>query len=442
MRPTDGSKAHAARGLSRTVWALASLAVGFGAGILAHESSHPSLGRAIEAAAVLGRLWVAALQMVVLPLVVATTFVAIVGASTRASIGKLGAKTLAFFVTALVATGLLAFAIAAPVIRLYPIDASTTASFRAAAPPPVEKTSAPGVAVDDWLVSIVPSNIFAAAARGEILPVLLFTVLFGLAATRLAPDRRESLHRLFDALSDAMMVVVDWILRLLPLGVFGLCADFAFRVGVRATGALAFFVTLLCGILLLATVLLYPLTVLFGRTSLSRFTRAVAPAQLVAVSTRSSLASLPALVEGARERLGLPESATGFVLPLSVATFKYNRTISSVVRLLFLAHILGIPMGPGRIASFFLVQVIMSFSTAGIPSAGAIHSLPSYLAAGIPLEGVMILNAVDAIPDFFATLANVTADMSAATILSRGERTRAAELQEAPDPKPRSVQVR
>jgi Na+/H+-dicarboxylate symporter len=412
--------------LSRTAWALTSLGAGFAVGILAHETGVPLLGRFVEGVSVIGRLWVAALQMSVLPLVVSMTFVAIVGAGTRAAIGRLGARTLALFVAMLVAAGLLTLAIAVPAIRLYPVDEMARAAFRAGAstPSPHDAPARPGSGAD-WLIALVPVNIFEAAARGEILPVLLFTVLVGLAATRLSPERREALHRLFDALAETMMVVVGWILKLLPLGVFALCADFAYRVGIRATGALGFFVILACGILLLATALLYPVTILFGRTSLVRFARAVAPAQIVAVSTRSSLASLPALVEGGRRELGLPETATGFVLPLSVAAFKLSRTITSLIRVLFLAHILGIPMGIGPLASFFAVQLLMSFSTAGIPSVGALQSLPSYVAAGIPLQGVMILNAIDPIPDFFATLSNVTADMSAATILSRRERANA-----------------
>lgn len=422
------TSASASGGFSRTVWALFALGAGIAVGILVHQSHHPALGALVEAASAIGRLWVAALRMSVLPLVVSMTLVAIIGATRGAPIGEIGARTVALFVAMLLAAGLLTVAIATPVIRLYPVDAAAAASFRAGAagPPssPDDAASARPVSFGDWLVSLVPVNIFEAAAKGEILPILIFTVLFGLAATRLPTEGRELLHRLFDAFSNAMMLVVHWVLRLLPLGVFALCVDFASRIGVRATGALAFYITLLCALLLLATALLYPLTILFGRTTLGRFARAAAPAQLVAVSTRSSLASLPALIEGGRRHLGLPESSTGFVLPLSVASFKLNRGISSLVRLLFLAHLLGIPMGIGRLASFFAVQLIMSFSTAGVPSAGAIRSLPSYLAAGVPIEAVMILNAVDTIPDFFATLANVTADMSVATILSRRERSR------------------
>jgi Na+/H+-dicarboxylate symporter len=146
----------------------------------------------------------------------------------------------------------------------------------------------------------------------------------------------------------------------------------------------------------------------------------------VAVGTRSSLASLPALVAGGQQHLGLPPSATGFVLPLAVASFKLNMVVSGPVKLLFLAHVFQVPLGLPQMATFLITDLILSFSTAGIPSMGTVRSIPAYLAAGIPLEGVLMLNAVDTIPDIFKTLTNVTADMSAATVLSRRERRRVA----------------
>ena len=276
----------------------------------------------------------------------------------------------------------------------------------------------------DWVVALVPVNVFSAAARGEILPVLLFTALFGLSVRRLARKDHDFWWSL-EGFAGAMMTIVGWVMQAMPLGVFALCAVFASRLGSRATTVIGFFIVLLSGILLLATVLLYPITAVLGRVSLARFARAVAPAQVVAVSTRSSVASLPALVEGGRKHLGLSESATGFVLPLCVATFKLDFGIASLVRLLFVAHVLDIHLGaPER--TFLLTQFILSFSAAGIPGAGSVRSLPAYLAAGVPIEGVLIVNAVDSIPDIFATLANVTADMSAATILSRKDRSGAA----------------
>jgi len=272
------------------------------------------------------------------------------------------------------------------------------------------------------LTALLPNNVFAAAVSGEILPILLFTVLFGLAATRLAPERRDLLGTLFRGLADAMMVLVGWILRVLPLGVFALCADFAFRVGVRLTGVIGVYVALVSGMMLLVTALLYPLTSLLGRTSLARFARAAAPAQLVAVSSRSSIASLPALVEGGQRHLRLSASATGFLIPLAVTAFKLNRTISSPVKLLFLAHVFRVPLGASQWIAFLATQLILSFSTAGIPSVGTVRSIPAYLAAGVPIEGVVLLDAVETIPDIFKTLTNVTGDMSAVAILSRGER--------------------
>ena len=151
------------------------------------------------------------------------------------------------------------------------------------------------------------------------------------------------------------------------------------------TGVIAVWIVLVSVMLLIATVLLYPATALAGRTSISRFARAAAPAQLVAVTTRSSLASLPALVRGGQRHLDLPDSATGLVLPLSVAVFKLNLPVSGVVELLFLAHVFHLRMGPGHVAAFFVTQLVLSFSTAGIPSLGTIRSLPAYVAAGIPL---------------------------------------------------------
>jgi Na+/H+-dicarboxylate symporter len=305
------------------------------------------------------------------------------------------------------------------------VDPAAAASFRARVSEVAPGDPAPRpepVSVEDWLTGLIPTNVFATAARGEIFPILVFTVPFGLAVRRLDRASHDLLLRLAEAFAGAMMALIRWVIRAMPVGVFALCAVFASHLGVRATGVLAFFIVLVSGLLLLATLLLYPLSAAFGRTAIARFARAAAPAQLVAVSTRSSLAALPALVQGGRAHLGLPESSTGFVLPLCVATFKIDYMISGLVRLLFVAHVLDIPLGAPALITFVLTLFVLSFGAAGIPWAGSIRSLPAYLAAGVPLEAVLILNAVDAIPDIFATLANVTGDMSAATILSRDDR--------------------
>jgi len=413
--------ASPARRISRTAAALAALAAGIAAGVVLHGSGFPGAGEIVGFFAAVGQIWVAALRMTVLPLVVGLTLVAIVGAPRDGSVGRLGTRSLALFVAMLVGAGILTFVIVGPALSLLPIGREAAGAFRAgtsAHVPPAAEAPAPG----SWLLALIPSNPFAAAAAGDILPILVFTVAFALAASRLPAEPRALVAALSHAVVDAMMVMIGWVLAVLPIGVFSLCLDFASRSGLRVTGVIAWYVALLCAALILVTILLYPLTAALGRVSPSRFARAAAPAQAVAVSTRSSLAALPALIEGGRRHLRLPDSATGFVLPLSVGVFKLNRTVSGPLKLLFLAHVYGIRLGLPQLAAFLAMQVALSFSTAGIPSMGTVRSIPAYVAMGIPVEGVVILDAMEAIPDVFKTLINVTADMSVATILSRAER--------------------
>jgi proton glutamate symport protein len=418
------------KGVRPTLAALVGLGAGFLLGIALHGSTDPWVGRAMSAVAAIGQVWVSALRMAALPLVVTLTLAAVVGARREGTIGLLGLRTVLLFAAMLVAAGLIAYSVTLPALSVWRVDAGAAEAFRSSSASASTATAAgeqaPHVSVGDWLVSLVPTNVFQSAVNGEVLPLLLFTIVFGFAIRRLEGPSQEMLSRLVRGFADAMMVVVGFVLKALPIGVFGLCAAFAFRIGVRVTGVVAVWIVLISLVLILVTLLLYPFTAAAGRVSLGRFARAVAPAQLVAVGTRSSLASLPALVAGGQQHLALPPSATGFVLPLAVATFKLNMTISGPVKLLFLAHVYQIPLGVPQLAAFLLTEVIISFSTAGIPSMGTVRSIPAYLAAGIPVEGVFILNAVDTIPDLFKTILNVTADMSAATVLSGRERRRLA----------------
>lgn len=416
------------RRVSRTAAALAALAAGLAAGIALHGSGIPGAARFVAVCAAVGQLWVAALRMTVLPLVVGLTLVAIVGAPRDGSVGRLGTRSLALFLAMLVGVGILTFALVAPTLALLPFRPETVAAFRAATSgtlPPAAK-GAEGSTPFGWLLALIPANPFQAAAAGDILPILVFTVAFAAAAARLPPEPRALIAATSRAVVDAMMVMIGWVLSVLPIGVFGLCVDFASRVGFGVTGVIASYVALLCGALVVVGILLYPLTAALARVSIAKFARAAAPAQAVAASTRSSLAALPALIEGGRRHLALPDSATGFVLPLSVGVFKMNRTVSSPLKLLFLAHVFGIHLELPQLAAFLAMQVALSFSTAGVPSMGTIRSIPAYVALGIPIEGVVILDAMEAIPDVFKTVVNVTADMSVAAILSRGERAAAA----------------
>lgn len=409
-----------------TVWSLAALAVGLALGALGHRSDAVGFRVVSELVGPLGDLWLAALQMTVLPLVVVHLLAAIVGAGGRESLGGLGGRALGLFVVMLLAAGAFTLLVTPPLLSATAPDTGAFAELRAATavPQAARDAAAAGTgSFGEWIGHLLPSNLFEAARRGEVLPLLLFTALFALAIRQLPGEQREPLERTFMALSAAMMVLVRWLLVVTPIGVFALSFMLGRTTGLEAAGMLGGLVLLQCGLMTAFTLLLYPVSAMLGRVSLGAFARAVVPAQLVALSTRSSIAALPALVEGGRTHLHLPQSATSFVLPLTVSLFKVNRTISSTSKLLFLAYVFNVPLSGGTIATFVLTIVVLSFSSVGVPGGGsAFKTMPAYLAAGLPIEGIIIAEAVETIPDIFKTVLNVTGDMSAATVLSRGSR--------------------
>ncbi len=374
----------------------------------------------------IGQMWVTLLRMTVFPLVITQMFVAVMKSQGHGSIAALGGKTILVFVALLLLAGLFSIVTAPPLIALFPTTPEMASSLLAGTVvPEAARAASQGghSSISGWLIDLIPTNVFASAASDQILPLLVFTVLFALAATRVPAEHRDLLYRIGQAMGEATMVLVRWIMVITPLGVFALAFVMAAGAGITAAGYMGAFVVISCILMIAFTIILYPLTAVVGRVSVRRFARAVAPAQVVAAGSRSSIAALPAMVEGARDELKLPPAATGFILPFAVSTFKLNGTITGPVRLLFVAHVFGVPLSATGVATFLVTIVIMTFSRVGVPGGGsAFRSLPAYLALGLPIEGIVILEAVDAIPDIFKTIINVTGDMSAAAILSRGER--------------------
>lgn len=425
MNVTAGSDTGRPFGRSSlTTWSLAGLVGGLLLGMFGHASHSPVLGKLGDAVKPVGDLWIAALLMTVLPLVITQVLAAITGGRGADSVAALGVRAGLLFVVLLAAAGMFTLLLAPSIIAQYRTDTASIASLHAATPPPEVGARTAGTgSIAKWIDSLIPRNIFEAAVHGDILALLLFSVLFATAAARLPDEYRAPLAHTFQGVAQAMLLCVRWILRVTPAGVFALTYVLALKAGGEAAGMLTVYVVIVCGLILLFTLLLYPVTAVLGRTTMRTFARAVAPAQLVAVSTRSSVAALPALVEGGRRHMRLPDSSTSFVLPLSVSLFKVNRTISSLVKLFFLAHVYGVQLRPGAIATFLATEIILSFGTAGVPLGGmSLKALPAYFAAGVPVEGVVILEAVETIPDIFKTLLNVTGDMSVATLLSRSSR--------------------
>jgi proton glutamate symport protein len=192
----------------------------------------------------------------------------------------------------------------------------------------------------------------------------------------------------------------------------------AARMGLAAVGALASYIALLSAIAGGFSLLLYPVTLVLGRMPLGRFAKAAAPAQVVAFTSRSSLAALPASFEGARE-LRLPDSLAGFFLPLAASMFRVGGAIAQVVGVLFLARLYGVGLGASQLATIVAISTVTSFTIPGIPAGAIIVMAPVLASVGVPAEGIGVLLGVDTIPDMFRTLANVTGWLGGATVLAR-----------------------
>jgi Na+/H+-dicarboxylate symporter len=264
----------------------------------------------------------------------------------------------------------------------------------------------PGLAA--FFDSVVPTNVVAAAAADAFLPLTVFTLVFAFATATLPEESRERLTGLFQAIVDAMLVIVGWVLKLAPIGIFMLAYGVGARTGTAAFGALAHYIVLVSSVGVIVLIAAYPLAWLAGGVRPGVFAKAVAPAQAVAISTQSSLASVPA-------------STAGIVLPLAVAVFRATSPAMNLSVALYVAHLLGVQIGPAQLAAGIATAAITTMGSVSLPGTISFFAsvAPVALAMGVPLEALALLVAVETVPDLFRTVGNVTMDVAVTSIVAR-----------------------
>lgn len=403
--------------MSLTTRVLIGLVSGLALGAIVSASGNSVLLSVVGGLQPIGELWVNAIRMTVLPLVVAMLIGGIASVNDLRGVGRLGVRTTLLMFALLVGSALVAVILGPFFFSLISIDAASVAALRISAAPPGDVVRQLPT-FSQWLVSLVPTNPFKAAADGALLPLVVFSVLFALAIVKLPPEPKRVLLGVFSAIGEAMLVLVRWIILAAPVGVFILALGLIARTGAGAAGALGLYVALTCALFVIATLLLYPVAAIGGRMRLGTFASAIVPAQAVALSTRSSLASLPAMVDVANKRLFLPSSVSGFVLPVAVSTFKMSTPITHIAGALFLSQLYGVPLSAIQILTIASLGIVLSLSSPGIPSSSLYIMVPVLVSVGIPPEGVGILIALDVLPDVVKTIMNVTADLTAATVIS------------------------
>ena len=400
---------------------VAGLGAGLLGGIVISASHDATLLHAADAVTPIGTLWVNAIRMTVIPLVVSLVITGVAAAADISTIGRIGGRTLAVFFAMLAGATLLALPLSVGVYSWLP----QLITVRPALPPGAAEAAtsvaagATAIGFTPWLTSLIPANPVAAAANGAMLPLILFTLFFALAIASTPAATRESLLGFFRAVSEAMLVLVSWIVWLAPLGVFALMLPLGAHGGVGLAGAVGFYIVAYSLTSLLFVLLLYPVVAVVARTPMPDFARALLPAQIIAFSSSSSIASLPALVNGAERGLKLPANVTGFVLPLAVSTFKFAAPVSWTFGALFVAWFYQVDLGITQYATIAFATVFLGFAAPGVPRGAFLMLAPLFLAIGLPVEGIGILIAVDAIPDLFATVLNASGDMAAAVLVAR-----------------------
>jgi Na+/H+-dicarboxylate symporter len=395
-------------------WTLAGLVGGLLLGLALHGSK--AIPQLLSIATPLGALWLRALQMTIVPLVVALLFTGIVQTVAAASAGAMARRSLGLFAVVLVLGGAMSAMVMPLALNVWPVPSGAAAALASAAPQSTGRV--PGLA--DFLQSLVPSNIFSAAASDAMLPLILFTTLFALASTRLAEEPRRQLALFFEATAGAMMVVIGWVLALAPLGVFCLALGVAAGNGAGAIGVLAHYITLLVAIGGVILVSAYGVAATGGGQRLGTFVRAMLPAQAVAISTQSSLASLPAMLDSCR-RLGLRETSGEFVLPLAVALFRATSPAMNMAVAIYAAHLTGVTLTPPVLAAGVAIAALMALGTVSLPGTISFVATvgPIALAMGVPLGPLALLVAVEMLPDIMRTLANVTMDVAVTVVVDR-----------------------
>jgi proton glutamate symport protein len=364
-----------------------------------------------QTADVIGTMWLNGLRMTVIPLVVSLLIVGIVQTAAAAKAGKIAGRGVATMIAFLWISSAIAAIMIPLLTSTFPMPAAAAQALTQAlgAAPPAE-AAAP---FSEILQKLVPTNPIKAAADTDVLPLIIFTLAFAFAVVRLPATKRLSILALFDGVAEAMVMIVGWVLALAPIGVFALAYSLGVVAGTASFAGLVHYVVVL--VLTGAVIWLLSFGVAWFGAGKNPFTffKAAIPAQAVAISTQSSLASMPAMLKGL-DQLEVRTETSEITLPIAVALFRATGPAMNFGVALYIAHWLGIELSAGQIALGLAAGAITTMGAVSLPgSISFISSIaPICLAMGVPVEPLGLLVAIETFPDIMRTLGNVTMDMA------------------------------
>jgi Na+/H+-dicarboxylate symporter len=372
-----------------------------------------------------GTIFIRLIRMIVVPLVFSSLFVGTASLGDIRKLGRIGLKTLSYYILTTAIAISIGVLIAGVVKPGSGIDASTREklfkSYQAEALENIDIAShKPGIV--ETLTGIVPANPMESLAEANMLQIIFFALLFGIAATLVPGDRARPLISFFDAVSEAMIQMVHIVMKMAPLGVMALVAAVVGRFGSEILlSLLSYSLVVIAGLLLHMGVIYSTAVRVFAGMSPLEFFRGIRPAQLIAFSTSSSNATLPVTIECSQKNLGVSEEVSSFVLPLGATINMDGTALYQGVATVFIAQVYGIDLGLGAMVTIVLMATLASIGTAGVPGVGIITLAMVLETVGVPLEGIALILGVDRLLDMCRTVVNITGDASAAVIVAASE---------------------
>ena len=377
----------------------------------------------------IGTLFLNALKMIIVPLIFSSITVGVAGIGSGDNLGKLGGRTLLFYITtttAAILIGLVLINVIGPgYVNGEPAGAMLALDGAGSEIADLAQGRGPG---DIAIVfqSMIPPNIFKAAADGQILGVIFFAFLFGYFMSRLNQDLAQPMIKFWKGVFNIVMLMTEWIMKFAPIGVYGLVAGVVAEAGFEAVGPLAVFAITIIAALVIHTAIILPVFLKFiGGISPYKMFPAMAPAMLTAFSTASSSATLPVTMECVEENVGVSNKISSFVLPLGATVNMNGTALYECAAAMFLAQAYGLDLTFGVQFSIVFIALLTSVGVAGVPSASLVAIAIILGAVGLPMEAIGVLLVFDRVLDMARTSVNIFGDACCATIVARlnGEKT-------------------
>lgn len=389
----------------------AGLVLGLVVGLAAAATGNEFLLAIAKGSAPFGTVFMNAIRMVVIPLIVTVIFTSIARLGDLRKLGRIGGLTISYYWITLIP----AIAIGMATMKFGLRFASEIEM------PQTEVTSIPELqSIVDFLVSLVPSNPFAAASAGAILPLIVFTALVAAATGTLARERRERLVNLADDASEALIKVVWWILYTAPIGVFGLAAPVTAQLGWDLVQTLAIFIVcVFIGLVIFLVVVTLPMVYFVTGINPMRYLSATIGAVSVAVSTTSTAAAIPVTLEETTKNLKVSATIADILVPLGASMHRPGSALFQGASIVYLAYLFDVPIPAAAIGAAMLATFLVSLTVAPVPSSGVMTMAPALDAVGVPTAGLAILLGIDRIPDMMRTGVNLLGQISTAALVDR-----------------------